>query len=180
MICFKNTVGLKNNIVLAYMLIKNKSPSLFSDISSTIIPISVTTILIISEYGIVIGLQSADHLDSEVRKQWEREKTAAPFLKTKHNCWHEWVKWNWSCNYQLNRVSCHVGKLDLVQVHWGYVAPPTPRQPLSLTPIKIIMHFLRGPPPQICNYGSGLLQWSAVQTGRRLTDEGSLFLGQGK
>lgn len=86
MICFKNTVGLKNNIVLAYMLIKNKSPSLFSDISSTIIPISVTTILIISEYGLVIGLQSADHLDSEVRKQREREKTAAPFLKTKHNC----------------------------------------------------------------------------------------------
>lgn len=83
MICFKNTVGLKNNIVLACMLIANKSPSLCSDISSTIIPISVTTILIISEYGIVIGLQSADHLDSEVREQREREKNCSPFSQNK-------------------------------------------------------------------------------------------------
>lgn len=151
-----------------------------------LILLSVNTILSISEYGIVIGLQSADRLDSHVRKQREKErtgeKTAAPFLKTKHNCWHEWVKWNWSRNYQLNRVSCHVGKLDLVQVHWGYVAPATLWQPLSLNPIKIIMHFLLEPPPQICNYSSVFLQWSAFQTGPRLTDEGGpiLFLESGK
>lgn len=55
-------------------------------------------------------------------RQWG--KKAAPSLKTKHNCWHEWVKWNWSCNYQLNRVSCQVGKLDLVQVAYAGVRPP--------------------------------------------------------
>lgn len=82
MICFKNTVGLKNNIVIAYMLIKNKSPSLFSDISSTIIPISVTTILIISEYGIVIGLQSADHLDRSEEAARGR-KNCSPFSQNK-------------------------------------------------------------------------------------------------
>lgn len=167
---FKNTVGTKTTASFEPMLIKIKV--LFLSYFLLIL-ICVNTIFRISKYGIVISLQSADRLDGDVRKQREREREpAAPFLKTKHNCWHEWVKWNWSRNYQLNRVSCHVGKLDLVQVHWGYVAPATLRQPLSLNPIKIIMHFLPEPPPQICNYGSGLLQWLLS---KQLADEGSPF-----
>lgn len=73
-------------ILLATMLKKIILVDVLANFS--LILISVNAILI-NKDGIVVRLQSADRFDGDVRKQRARErkkKTAAPFLKTKHNC----------------------------------------------------------------------------------------------